>query len=120
MSDKLKITPGPWKVMYSHKDHQDFLAVWTADTKEGTIGSPICKVSPHHSETETDRANAELIAEAGTVTNESGYTPKELLEQRDELVEALEGVMRVDGFHLSSEGHKIIKTAIHKATKVNH
>lgn len=35
------------------------------------------------------QAHADLIAEAGTVTNECGYTPRQLLEQRNELLEAL-------------------------------
>ena len=34
-------------------------------------------------------ANVQLIAEAGNVTNESGFTPRELLEQRDSLLEVL-------------------------------
>lgn len=39
-------------------------------------------------------ANAELIAEAGTVTNESGLTPRQLLEQRDELLEVAKRVRK--------------------------
>lgn len=34
-------------------------------------------------------ANAELIVEAFNVTNESGLTPRQLLEQRNELLSAL-------------------------------
>lgn len=34
----------------------------------------------------TSLANAQLIAEAGTVTNETGYTPRQLAEQKAELL----------------------------------
>lgn len=35
-------------------------------------------------------ANAQLIAEAGTVLHETGYTPRELADQRAELLAALD------------------------------
>ena len=38
------------------------------------------------------KANAKLIAEAGTVANESGFTPRKLLEQRNELLEVLKKI----------------------------
>lgn len=38
---------------------------------------------------EEAEANAKLIAEAGTVANECGLTPRQLLEQRNELLRAL-------------------------------
>jgi hypothetical protein len=38
-------------------------------------------------------ANARLIAEAGTVTTETGLTPRQLAEQRAELLAALESVL---------------------------
>lgn len=41
-------------------------------------------------------ADANLIAEAGTVANETGLTPRELLKQRDELLEALEGMLELE------------------------
>ncbi len=34
-------------------------------------------------------STAKLIAEAGTITNQCGFTPKQLLEQRNDLLEAL-------------------------------
>lgn len=37
----------------------------------------------------TKKANAELIAEAGTVYHETGCTPRQLLQQRDEALKAL-------------------------------
>jgi len=36
------------------------------------------------------QANAALIAEAGNVFHETGLTPRQLVEQRDALAEALE------------------------------
>jgi hypothetical protein len=38
-------------------------------------------------------ANAQLIAEAGTVTNETGKTPRELQKERDEVLAALRGLL---------------------------
>jgi len=35
------------------------------------------------------KANAELIAEVGSVANQTGLTPRELLAQRNELLKAL-------------------------------
>jgi len=43
-------------------------------------------------ELEKCKANAELIVEAGNVTNETGYTPRQLAEQKAELLEALNTV----------------------------
>ena len=38
---------------------------------------------------EERQANRDLIAEAGTVANETGLTPRQLLEQRDELLKVV-------------------------------
>ncbi len=40
---------------------------------------------------EQAQANAKLIAEAGTVFNETGYTPRQLVDRIDELEAALDG-----------------------------
>ena len=39
-------------------------------------------------------ANAKLIAEAGTVANETGFTPRQLVDQKVEILEALIGLKR--------------------------
>ncbi len=39
-------------------------------------------------------ANAQLIAEAGTVANETGFTPRQLADQNKELREVLEKALR--------------------------
>jgi hypothetical protein len=41
-------------------------------------------------------ANARLIAEAGTVATETGLTPRQLADQRKELLEALQLVLDCD------------------------
>lgn len=44
---------------------------------------------PYLEETESEQeANAQLIAEAGTVANETGFTPRQLAEQNQNLKEA--------------------------------
>ena len=42
---------------------------------------------------EESEANAKLIAEAGTVANETGYTPRQLANQKTELLEALKSII---------------------------
>lgn len=42
-----------------------------------------------------EEGNATLIAEAGNVHHETGLTPRQLAEQRAELLEALEGLMAI-------------------------
>lgn len=75
--NKQNFTPGPWKVMYSSSQEREFfLAVWPANTVDGYVGSPICKVSPEHLMNETDEANGRLIAAA------------------PELLEALQGMLK--------------------------
>jgi len=43
-------------------------------------------------------ANAELIAESGTVYHETGLTPRELLDQRNALWDALENIVHYPVF----------------------
>ena len=66
-------------------------------------------------------ANAKLIAEAGTVANETGFSPRELADQKAELLEALQSIM---GFVVSLEllGHfknyeNDVSLEINKSTK---
>jgi hypothetical protein len=67
---KLCITPGVWSV-----DTNAFgqASIWN--------GENIAVALTFHSQTQTDAA---LIAEAGTVTNQTNRTPAELLRERDE------------------------------------
>lgn len=48
----------------------------------------------HSISTAEANANARLIAEAGTVATETGLTPRQLAEQRAELLEVVQGLMR--------------------------
>jgi hypothetical protein len=75
---KLNITSGPWK--YSP---------WHIEEGEPAVRSPdgwiICTTSSDE--------NAAFIAEAGTVAHETGLTPRQLAEQRKELMKALQGML---------------------------
>lgn len=60
-------TPGPWYVNTSTPTNgmtEPALAVFPAAVGPGTVGSPICKVSPESTMNQTDIANATLIAAA--------------------------------------------------------
>jgi len=48
-----------------------------------------------------DFDNARLFTEAGTVVHETGLTPRQLAEQRAELLEALRGIMHYAGMGAS-------------------
>jgi len=69
------------------------------------------------------QANAELIAEAFNVTNESGYTPAELLAQRNELLDALQlAKSKIDLLilpldRMNNKTYQTIIKAINNATK---
>lgn len=73
----LKITKGVWEVK-EFPLNNDLVGI--------SGGRNVCKMLNWDEESE---ANARLIAEAGNVTNETGLTPRELLNQRNELLEAL-------------------------------
>jgi hypothetical protein len=83
---KLMVTPGPWDAKTD-----DLVPERGAVYVEGALGwdeQSICDCS-YSGDVETDEANASLIAEAGTVFHETGLTPQQLREQRDELLAAL-------------------------------
>lgn len=54
-----------------------------------TIGGNLMAITFGRTKMEAE-ANANLIAEAGTVATEFGLTPRQLLDQRNEMLEALE------------------------------
>lgn len=109
---KTKHTKGQWEVTNEH----DALYVYSSS------GDYISTIVLSES-IEEGEANAKLIAEAGTVASECGLTPRQLLEQRNELLKALElsartiDTMMMTGGRPSSEILKKIKEAIKKATK---
>lgn len=84
---KLKITPGPWVAELGE--------AYDVRAPHGGICARIHHLKGHHGTmgrvpSEEAAANAEFIAEAGTVANETGLMPRELLAQRDELLQVVE------------------------------
>jgi hypothetical protein len=83
MTDTAKPTPGPWYYVPYPAGIGGFVNAGDPS------GPAICDLSKYeHPET-----NGRFIAEAGTVFHETGLTPRQLLEQRDELREALNDVI---------------------------
>jgi len=74
---KTQHTSGEWKI--TPFENRGYLILCNNE--------PLAHVKHIYGDVE-DKANAKLIAEAGTVTNECGLTPRQLLEQRNELLEA--------------------------------
>lgn len=82
-----KWTKGPWVI---DQEDDDTLEI-TTEARMDNCMSAICAVEVGYvgkHETE-QRANADLIAEAGTVAHETGLTPRQLAEQRVGLLAAL-------------------------------
>lgn len=83
---ELKITKGKWR--YSKKYNH----ITTSPPCSVELSKTICNICKYPSfdySGEESEANAELIADAGNTTNKCGFLPSELLEQRDELLEAV-------------------------------
>jgi len=92
MNDTSKPTPGPWHVVCT-PGHNGIgeVRVYSSD-----MGLPIATVNSNWPGRTVDAA---FIAEAGTVYHETNLTPRQLLEQRDELLNAVEGFIK--SFHHS-------------------
>jgi len=74
-NQNMKPTPGPWS--FEDLPHRII---------KGAYGEYVAEVITADAGTDDrDTSNAALIAEAGTVFHETGMTPRQLLEQRDEL-----------------------------------
>lgn len=71
-------TPGPWEAG---------TRTVTAPETEGRLGMSL---TLHGGNVDDNRANARLIAEAGTVYHETGLTPRQLAEQRAELLSVVD------------------------------
>ena len=90
-----KWTRGPWRVepdVRTPPNEPAYIAGYDVVSDHGTIigNEGICCG-------EHDEANATLIAEAGTVANETGLTPRQLAEALRECVELLADVMDYRG-----------------------
>jgi hypothetical protein len=82
---KLAVTPGAWWYDKGQLENEGFVI-----RDCGEMGIIACSfVDPDHEWMEESEANAALIAEAGTVTNQTGRTPAELAAMVRELREAL-------------------------------
>jgi hypothetical protein len=75
-------TRGPWEVVHFGSKHHFVLDVRAGKHSE----QPICAM--YESKSEEYQANAALIAEAGTAANETGLTPRQLADQRVDLLAA--------------------------------
>ena len=84
MSEAIKPTPGPWVAVGSGGPWEQRISIRAANW--GTVAAVGVDPSLPHWDG-PQRANARLIAEAGTVHHETGLTPRQLVEQRDALVE---------------------------------
>lgn len=79
---EMKPTPGPWSV----DDAQPGDAFRYVIHGDGDSFGGICRISTNgNANAESD---ARLIAEAGTVFHNTGLSPVQLVEQRDELMAA--------------------------------
>lgn len=119
MSSAKNATSGPWTVDASDEDAIEVVGTpawgcerygkrgrWSVCTLDDLMGDYPKEV----------KANARLIAEAGTVLHETGLTPRQLAEQRAELLEALcdcREALRRNG---CMQELKIVDTAIARAT----
>lgn len=72
----MKPTKGPWKIDYR------FPGSYAIEPDVAWLGASLGRQEGEN------LANAELIAEAGTIYHETGLTPREILAQRDELLRA--------------------------------
>ncbi len=83
--DVSKIENGTWKTVETHFPNVGGLKIEVVSFDEkGIMGRKICNVVTR--DYDYKESHAELIAEAGTITNKCGFSPKELLEQRDQLL----------------------------------
>lgn len=88
-----KHTKGSWTsegqtFWLKDEDNNDIECI---SVKGGEFGNTeICAISYADVTLEEGNANAKLIVEVGEVTNQTGYTPKQLLKHRNDLLDELE------------------------------
>ena len=101
MSEAIKPTPGPWEVRGIGGPWEQRLPIrapnWGVVAHVGVDPG-----LPHWDGPQ--RANARLIAEAGTVHHETGLTPRQLVERVKELEEALRNLSSVFMVHTFWDG----------------
>jgi hypothetical protein len=80
---KLGITRGKWEVVFHNWGNR---GIYAGEKRIAGLSIESTATEENQDELEKEmNANAHLIAEAGTVANETGLTPRELKEQRDNL-----------------------------------
>lgn len=89
MSEASKPTPGPWLRDRESGFDCDVRAANGRKIASVNVQSMAKTKQQFDGRKAENEANACLIAEAGTVHHETGLTPRQLVEQRDALAEAL-------------------------------
>lgn len=110
--DTTKHTPGPWTTENPEKSLgsvDSYSGVRVAQAQEVSVYDRI-NGSPQRI------ANARLIAEAGTVATETGLTPRQLAEQRKELLEAAKDAVEAIADGDAQSAINALSAAIAKAT----
>lgn len=87
---EMKPTPGPW---ITHRE--GFSTIYIQASIGGGWVQEIAACGPTNDGSAQQEANARLIAEAGTVFHNTGLSPVQLVEQRDELLAALKACAAV-------------------------
>ncbi len=85
-------TPGPWTIEeYGDDDAPSLVIHKDSQTRICFMATP-----GSHGDPAKIEANARLIAEAGTVAHETGLTPRQLAEQRAELLAVLKAAVEAE------------------------
>ncbi len=98
MTENSKHTPGPWRRVHRHPDETHSASIAYIEGVGRRSPLEICTVYGCDRDAENS-ANADLIAEAGTVLHETGLTPRQLAEQRAALLAALRPFAALLGWH---------------------
>ena len=110
MTDTAKPTAGPWEIHGT-----SIMPCPDSDDPDTMLGiAEVIEWDDGDRDESVTMANARLIAEAGTVYHETGLTPRQLVEQRDGLLRALQEIVLNDPYKQSSAG----KVAEHAIAKV--
>ena len=113
-SEDIMFTKGKWETKETIQNSKDSIFYHTDIICRG---KRVAKSSGIGIEEAED--NARLIAEAGTVANETGFTPRQLADQKADLLKACKFALDAigAGFSCESEAKARLKQAIAKAEK---
>ena len=122
MKNELGITKGDWGYFHngnyfevrSNNGLTPYISIFHFNKSEFNGIDEVC-------EKEEAEANAQLIAEAGTVANETGKTPRQLADDNKVLLEALnqlvEKCLQSDGYNQKIDELYNAQQAIKKVTE---